>query len=156
MSIFNLNSLNMDTLNLQMMICGNNIRKTLQILWKLFLRLATLWSSVTYKPSSITKMYGLKKTNKSLLHSLCTIHYEEDQMEWTKEQILNYIRTSRLFASFKLNRISGLIDDLFNQICPTDPSNFRINFMGQSIPSTQVTDHNTPANQNMDQNISII
>jgi len=35
-------------------------------------------------------------------------------MEWTKEQILDYIKTSKLFTSFKLNRISGLIDDLFN------------------------------------------
>ena len=35
-------------------------------------------------------------------------------MEWTKEQILDYIRTSKLFALFKLNRISGLIDDPFN------------------------------------------
>jgi hypothetical protein len=45
-------------------------------------------------------------------------------MEWTKEQILDYIKTSNLFAFFKLNRISGLIANLFNQICPTDLSGF--------------------------------
>ena len=30
---------------------------------------------------------------------------EEDQTEWTKEEILNYINTNGFFASFKLNRI---------------------------------------------------
>ena len=31
-------------------------------------------------------------------------------MEWTKEEILDYINTNRFFASFKLNRISiGLL-----------------------------------------------
>jgi hypothetical protein len=35
-------------------------------------------------------------------------------MEWTKEQILDHIKTSELFTSFKLNRISSLINDLFN------------------------------------------
>ena len=74
-------------------------------------------------------------------------------MEWTKEQILDHIKTSGLFACFKLNRIFGLIPDPFNQIHPTDPRGFGIDFMGQSTPSTQVTDHNTPVNQNMDQNL---
>ena len=35
-------------------------------------------------------------------------------MEQTKEQILDYIKTNNLFASFKLNKISNFIDDLFN------------------------------------------
>ena len=35
-------------------------------------------------------------------------------MEQTKEEILDYIKTNKLFASFKLNRISSLIADLFN------------------------------------------
>jgi len=35
-------------------------------------------------------------------------------MEWTKEEILDHIKTGRLFASFKLNRISSFIDNLFN------------------------------------------
>jgi hypothetical protein len=45
-------------------------------------------------------------------------------MEWTKEQILDYIKTNNLFTSFKLNRISGLIANLFNQIRPIDLSGF--------------------------------
>jgi len=68
----------------------------------------------------------------SLYNTLC----KEDPTEWTKEQILDYIKFNRLFASFKLNRISSLIDDLFNQICPIDLSGFGINLIGQSIPST--------------------
>jgi hypothetical protein len=65
-------------------------------------------------------------------------------MEWTKEQILDHIKTSRLFASFKLNRISSLIADPFNQIRPTDLSGFGINLTDQSTPNPQVTDHNRP------------
>jgi len=53
----------------------SNIRKTLQTLQKLLLRLAALYLSVTYKPFYITKVYRLKKTNKLLLHGLYTIHY---------------------------------------------------------------------------------
>ena len=34
---------------------------------------------------------------------------EEDQIEWTKEEILNHINTNGFFAAFNLNRISGLI-----------------------------------------------
>ena len=71
-------------------------------------------------------------------------------MEWTKEQILDHIKTNNLFACFKLNRISSLIPDPFNQICPTDPSAFRIDLTGQSTPSTQAMDYNTPINQNTD------
>ena len=51
-------------------------------------------------------------------------------MGQTKKQILNYIKISNLFASFKINKISSLISDLFNQIYFTDLSGFRINFMG--------------------------
>ena len=39
---------------------------------------------------------------------------EEDQTEWTKEQILDHIKTNGLFASFKLNRISSLIPNILN------------------------------------------
>ena len=49
-------------------------------------------------------------------------------MEQTKKEILDYIKTGKLFTSFKLNRISSLITDLFNQICFTDLSGFRIDF----------------------------
>ena len=49
-------------------------------------------------------------------------------MEWIKEQILNYIKFSDLFTSFKLNRIFSFISNLFNQICFADLSGFRINF----------------------------
>ena len=48
-------------------------------------------------------------------------------MEWTKEQILDHIKTNRLFASFKLNRIFGLIPNILNQIRPIDLSSLRIN-----------------------------
>jgi hypothetical protein len=41
-------------------------------------------------------------------------------MEWTKEEILDYINTNRFFTSFKLNKISNLIADLFSQIHPID------------------------------------
>jgi hypothetical protein len=33
-------------------------------------------------------------------------------MEWTKEEILDYINTNGFFALFKLNRISALIGPL--------------------------------------------
>ena len=35
-------------------------------------------------------------------------------MEWTKEEILDYIKIGRPFTFFKLNRISSLIANLFN------------------------------------------
>ena len=72
----------------------------------------------------------------TVTQSLYNIIYKEDQTEWTKEEILDYIKTSGLFTSFKLNKISGLIADPFNQIRPIDPSGFRINLTGQSIPNT--------------------
>ena len=50
-------------------------------------------------------------------------------MEWTKEQILDYIKTNNLFISFKLNRISSLIANLFNQIYSTNLSGIRINLI---------------------------
>ena len=50
-------------------------------------------------------------------------------MEWTKKQILDYIRISGLFAYFKLNKIFGLIPNPFNQIRPIDLSGFGINFI---------------------------
>jgi hypothetical protein len=51
-------------------------------------------------------------------------------MEWTKEETLDYINTSRFFTSFKLNRISGLIADLFSQIHFIDQTDFGIDFTG--------------------------
>ena len=77
-------------------------------------------------------------------------------MEWTKEQILDHIRTNDLFACFKLNRISSLIPDLFNQIRPIDLRGFGIDLTGQSTPSNQVMDYNTPVNQNTDQITSVV
>ena len=48
---------------------------------------------------------------RSLYNTLC----EKDQIEWTKEKILDHIKTTGgLFASSKLNRIASLILDLFN------------------------------------------
>jgi hypothetical protein len=90
----------------------------------------------------------------TVARSLYNTIQEEDQTEWTKEQILDHIKTNDLFASFKLNRISGLIADPFDRIRPTDPSGFRIDLIGQNTPHSQVTDHatdhNTPVNQNTD------
>ena len=71
-------------------------------------------------------------------------------MEWTKEEILDHIKFNGLFASFKLNKISSLIPDPFNQIRPIDLSGFKINLTGQSTPSTQIMDRNTLVNQNTD------
>ena len=69
----------------------------------------------------------------SLYNTLC----KEDQTEQTKEEILDQVKaTKELFTSSKLNGITGLIPDLFNQIRPTDPRDFGINLTGQSIPST--------------------
>ena len=85
-----------------------------------------------------------------------TIH-EENQTEWTKEELLDeYNTTKELFACPKLNVIAGLIPDPLNQIRPTNPSGFRIDLTGQSTPSTQVTDRNTPVNQNTDQITSVV
>ena len=68
----------------------------------------------------------------SLYDTLC----EEDQREWTKEEILDQVKaTSKLFASFKLNRIAGLVPDILNQIRPIDLSSLRINLTAQSTPN---------------------
>ena len=77
----------------------------------------------TYKLTTIRNLQTLfynsgvqvkKDKRVTIARSLYDILRKEDQTEWTKEQILDYIKTSGLFTSFKLNRISGLIDDLFN------------------------------------------
>jgi len=58
-------------------------------------------------------------------------------MEWTKEKILDQVKAiNNLSASPKLNSIAGLIPNLLNQIRPINPSDFGINLMGQSTPST--------------------
>ena len=95
----------------------------------------------------------------SLYNTLC----KEDQTEWSKEEILDYIKASGPFASFKLNRISSLIADPFNQIRSIDQSGFEVKPTGQSTtnaqvtdPNTQVTDRNTLEAQNTDQNSTII
>jgi len=47
--------------------------------------------------------------------SLYNIIHEEDQTEWTKEEILDeYNTTKELFASSKLNIIAGLIPNPLN------------------------------------------
>jgi hypothetical protein len=35
-------------------------------------------------------------------------------VEWSREDILEHIKGSRLFTSFKLNKLSGIVNDLFN------------------------------------------
>ena len=72
-------------------------------------------------------------------------------MEQTKEEILDQFNTIKeLFTSSKLNVITSLIPDPFNQIRPTNLSSFRIDPIGQNIPYSQVIDYNTPVTQNMD------
>ena len=75
MTILNLKSLNIDTTILQMTIYGNSIKKTLRTLQKLSLRPINLQLSVTYEPSSMIKVYGLKKINGLLLYGLYIIYY---------------------------------------------------------------------------------
>ena len=57
------------------MIYRNNTRKALRTLWKLSLRLTILQLSATYRPSYITKVYRLRRINKSLLYGLYIIYY---------------------------------------------------------------------------------
>ena len=59
-------------------------------------------------------------------------------MEWSREDILDHIKGSGLFASFKLNRLFNIIDDPFNRI--RDRSNSRVELIGQSTPDIQATD----------------
>jgi SNF2 family DNA or RNA helicase len=49
-------------------------------------------------------------TARSLYNTL----YEEDPVEWSKEEILEQIRAKGPFKSYKLNRISGVIDNSLN------------------------------------------
>jgi hypothetical protein len=49
-------------------------------------------------------------TARSLYNTLC----EEDPVEWSKEEILEQIRAKGPFKSYKLNRISGVIDNSLN------------------------------------------
>ena len=74
-TILVLRSLNTDILSLQTTTYRSNIKKTLQTLQKLSLRPTNLQLPITYKPSSMIKVYGLKGTNKSLLYSFCIIQY---------------------------------------------------------------------------------
>jgi hypothetical protein len=37
-------------------------------------------------------------------------------MEWTKEEILDYIKESKPFTSFKLNKIFKIVAEVLNQI----------------------------------------
>ena len=57
-------------------------------------------------------VYGLKKI--TIVQFLYNTLYKEDLIKWTKKQILDYIKFNGLFTSFKFNRISGLLPDLFN------------------------------------------
>jgi hypothetical protein len=49
-------------------------------------------------------------------------------VEWSREDILDHIKGSGLFASFKLNRLSSIVDDLFNRI--RDRSSSRVKLIG--------------------------
>jgi hypothetical protein len=51
-----------------------------------------------------------------IARSLYDTLYEKDQTEWTKEEILDHIRESGPFISFKLNRISGIVAEALDQI----------------------------------------
>jgi hypothetical protein len=55
-------------------------------------------------------------------------------VEWSREDILEHIKGSGLFASFKLNRLSNIIDDPFDRI--RDQSNSRVELINQSMPNT--------------------
>ncbi len=57
---------------------------------------------------------------------------EENLTEWTREQILDYIKNNRPFSSYKLNRIAGLIDDPFNLT----------RSIGQNTPDPRAIDQN--------------
>ena len=49
-------------------------------------------------------------------------------MEWTKEEILDQVNIkNKFFTSPKLNKITGLIPNILNQIHPIDLSGFRTN-----------------------------
>ena len=52
-------------------------------------------------------------------------------MEQTKKEILDQVKAIKeLFTSFKFNKITSLIPNLFNQIRPINLSGFRINLTG--------------------------
>jgi hypothetical protein len=53
-------------------------------------------------------------------------------VEWSREDILDHIKGSGLFAFFKLNRLSDIVDDLFNRI--RDRSSSRVELIGQNTP----------------------
>ena len=73
----------------------------------------------------------------TIIQALYNIIHKEDQMEWTKEEILDQVNTiNKLFAFSKLNKIAGLIPNILNQICPTDLSGFRTDLTGQNTPNT--------------------
>jgi hypothetical protein len=59
-------------------------------------------------------------------------------VEWSREDILDHIKGSGLFASFKLNRLSSIVDDLFDRI--RDRSSSRVELTGQNAPDIQATD----------------
>ena len=88
--------------------------------------------------------------NVTVPRALCNILRKEDPVEWSREDILEHIKGSGLFASFKLNRLSGIVDDPFDRI--RDRSSSRVELTNQSMPDTQVTDQNTPDTQVTDRN----
>ena len=56
-------------------------------------------------------------------------------MKWIKEKILDQYNTIKeLFTFFKLNIITSLIPNPFNQIHPINLSGFRINPISQNTP----------------------
>ena len=58
----------------------------------------------------------LRDRNVTIPWALYNILREEDPVEWSREDILEHIKGSGLFASFKLNRLSGIVDDPFDRI----------------------------------------
>ena len=70
-------------------------------------------------------------------------------MEWTKEEILDYINTNRFFASFKLNRISSLIGPLIytNPLLPGGTLAGPLSYTMSQTPSAQTPPVQAPSVQ---------
>ena len=60
----------------------------------------------TYNLRTLLRYQGVWVDKRvTIAQSLYNILCEEDQIEWTKEEVLDYINTNRFFASCKLNGI---------------------------------------------------
>ena len=70
-----------------------------------------------YNLQTILHNYGVwveKDKQVTIVQSLYNTLCKEDLIKQIKKQILDYIKFDKLFISFKLNKIFGLIADLFN------------------------------------------